>query len=502
MLVFARSLLTAGEIERATELLAPRIGALPRGRTRAAAHLILAETADSDAHEEHLARAIAESVDDPPLHATALAKKAVSLAVARVEQIAAAEALARRALAVSRSVGPAVDPTVLAALAWARIMRGRPIGPRGNLETAPAGVSLFEATERPAAVRRTFRGEFGQARVAFCHLSVRADERGEARSAAAFHVQQLELELRVGDTVAATRLLDEWDHWTVVHDAASFRHRLEAMLGATQGFPDRAERAAAAVFDVTASDPLHNWDHLEANRAIGIAALFERHHDRARTLLSEIWAHTVREGVDEPGAFPVAPDLVEALVASGEVDQARDVTDRLERLAVSQRHPWGRVTARRCQAMVQLGGAGYSDAAATALSGAAAAYESLGAGFDQARSLLYLGRVQRRFKRRGEARRSLEAAGALFDRLSSDGWASQTRYELARVSGRRAAAEGQLTPSERRVAELAASGLSNKEIAAQLFVSVYTVEGHLKHAYAKLGTRSRSQLAVALRGVQ
>jgi DNA-binding CsgD family transcriptional regulator len=59
---------------------------------------------------------------------------------------------------------------------------------------------------------------------------------------------------------------------------------------------------------------------------------------------------------------------------------------------------------------------------------------------------------------------------------------------------------GELTPTERRVAELAATGRSNKEIAQSLFVTINTVEGHLSHAYAKLGIRSRAQLAHRLGG--
>lgn len=63
------------------------------------------------------------------------------------------------------------------------------------------------------------------------------------------------------------------------------------------------------------------------------------------------------------------------------------------------------------------------------------------------------------------------------------------------MGGRRPQATGELTPAERLVVELAADGLANKEIARDLFVSVRTVEVHLKHAYAKLGIRSRTQLA-------
>jgi DNA-binding NarL/FixJ family response regulator len=82
----------------------------------------------------------------------------------------------------------------------------------------------------------------------------------------------------------------------------------------------------------------------------------------------------------------------------------------------------------------------------------------------------------------------------------SAGWAAAAGQELARLSGRRPAGESALTPSEQRVAELAARGLANKEIAAQLFVSVYTVEAHLSHAYAKLGVRSRAELAHQVAG--
>src|SRR5262249_49114476 len=82
-----------------------------------------------------------------------------------------------------------------------------------------------------------------------------------------------------------------------------------------------------------------------------------------------------------------------------------------------------------------------------------------------------------------------------FEQLGCAGWAKAANAELGRISGRRAAPDDGLTPSERKVADLVASGLSNKEVAAQLFVSVYTVEAHLKKVYAKLGIRSRTPLA-------
>jgi len=82
----------------------------------------------------------------------------------------------------------------------------------------------------------------------------------------------------------------------------------------------------------------------------------------------------------------------------------------------------------------------------------------------------------------------------LFDELERDLWAERAAAELARIPGRGRAAGG-LTETERRVAELVAQGLSNKEVAAQLFVSVRAVEANLSRIYAKLGIRSRSELA-------
>jgi DNA-binding CsgD family transcriptional regulator len=69
------------------------------------------------------------------------------------------------------------------------------------------------------------------------------------------------------------------------------------------------------------------------------------------------------------------------------------------------------------------------------------------------------------------------------------------REEMTRIGGRSRVEHGGLSPAERQVATLAAEGLTNKEIAARLAVSVYTVERHLTHVYEKLGVQSRAQLA-------
>jgi DNA-binding CsgD family transcriptional regulator len=114
--------------------------------------------------------------------------------------------------------------------------------------------------------------------------------------------------------------------------------------------------------------------------------------------------------------------------------------------------------------------------------------------FERGRALLVLGLVSRRAKRRRAAREALESALAVFDALPAPLWAQRARAELERIGGRRGSA-GELTPSERRTADLVVAGKTNREIATELFVTVHTVEKTLTRAYAKLGVRSRTELA-------
>src|SRR5262249_29651552 len=156
-------------------------------------------------------------------------------------------------------------------------------------------------------------------------------------------------------------------------------------------------------------------------------------------------------------------DLVEALAEAGRPQEAGQVTRRLAGLAAAQQHPWGLATADRSAAVVTLAG-GYDEAAAARPAPAAAAYPAPRRGFHAAGAVLVLGRAQRRAKKRAAARHSLEHARAAFEALGCPGWAQAAAAELDRISGRRAATGGGLTPGERRVAELAASGLSNKQV--------------------------------------
>jgi DNA-binding CsgD family transcriptional regulator len=119
-----------------------------------------------------------------------------------------------------------------------------------------------------------------------------------------------------------------------------------------------------------------------------------------------------------------------------------------------------------------------------------------------ARSRLLYGEWLRRANRRVDARVQLRAAHELFASIGMEAFADRTRAELLatgeKVRKRTAETRDELTPQERQIAQLARDGLSNPEIGARLFLSPRTVEWHLRKVFAKLGIRSRRELATAL----
>ncbi|HEY7076863.1 MAG TPA: AAA family ATPase [Solirubrobacteraceae bacterium] len=492
LLTLAAHLEGAGELQRLTDLLEPAIDTLPTGPLRARGWLLLGEgagprtIADLD---RHLDRALTEPGVSGDVLAYVLAKKAALAAASRVDRIRDAEAWAQRALSVG-GAGREGERLALYALAWARALSGRAVEDLCRQSDASAYLAI--APERIAGQRLVWRGEIAQARALLERLLAQADERGEPASYALLRLHLCELELRVGDWPAAARRLDEWEQ-SAEGDLLirPMYQRCRALLAAGRGRLEEAERwsrEAIARAEATGS----RWDWLEARRAAGVTALLARAPARAAEHLAAAWEHTERAGVGDPGAFPVAPELVEALVDAGEPGAARRVVDRLRTLAERHEHPWGLAGARRARALTA------DPVDADALAAAADEYGRLGLRFDRARTLLAAGRAQRRLKQWGAARESLEGAAAAFGELGSDGWAELARGELARVGGRRPRESGELTPTERDVVELASTGLANKEIARSLHLAVHTVEVHLSRAYAKLGVRSRTQLAARL----
>jgi ATP/maltotriose-dependent transcriptional regulator MalT len=204
------------------------------------------------------------------------------------------------------------------------------------------------------------------------------------------------------------------------------------------------------------------------------------------------YALTERMGIQEPGLIPYLPDYIETLVELDDIAAAERLTRWLEERASTLGRPRALADSARCRGLL-LAAAGDLVAANAACGCALVEHDRLPVPYELARTLLVLGEIQRRRKERGLARTTLERALAIFDGLGARLWSERTRAELGRVGGRRPGG-GELTPTEERVAELAASGLTNREVAAAAFVSAKTVEANLARVYRKLGIRSRAQL--------
>ena len=190
-------------------------------------------------------------------------------------------------------------------------------------------------------------------------------------------------------------------------------------------------------------------------------------------------------------------DVVEALIGLSRLDEAAALVARMEREAAGSNLPTHAALAHRGRALVEMA-RGDSDKALAALDAAFGEHERALNPFDRARTRLVLGQVRRRRRERRLAREALEGALAEFQRLRAPLWAAKAQEELDRLGFRAAAPSGGLTEMESRVAGLAARGLTNKEVAANLGVSPKTVEAHLARAYEKLGIASRAELGARL----
>ncbi len=185
------------------------------------------------------------------------------------------------------------------------------------------------------------------------------------------------------------------------------------------------------------------------------------------------------------------PDLVEAAVRLGRPEAAAEPLALFETWSRNTGQRWTTALGHRCRALLD----GDQDRFRAAL----ALHEQDGRPFDEARTRLLYGEWLRREKRKADASTQLRAALETFERIGAAPWAERTRTELTATgtTGRPAdhGLSRSLTPQELQIVRLAAQGLSNKDIAAQLFLSSRTVGHHLYKAYPKLGVASRGELA-------
>jgi ATP/maltotriose-dependent transcriptional regulator MalT len=261
-----------------------------------------------------------------------------------------------------------------------------------------------------------------------------------------------------------------------------------ALLGRTD---EAREQAMTGVRLAEANDDRFNaaWNHA----VLGFIDLSLADLEGARRNLESAVAWLDRLHSAEAAIIPCVPDLVEALVGLGRIDDAERHLGRLEEQAQALDRAWARATALRCRALIAAAG-GDLDAAQRSAEGSVELLERGPQPFETARSVLVLGQIHRRAKRKRLARESLERARDAFAELGARLWVERAESELARIGGR-PSTPFELTETERTIASLVARGQTNQEVADALFVSASTVQANLKRVYQKLGVRSRTELA-------
>ena len=262
----------------------------------------------------------------------------------------------------------------------------------------------------------------------------------------------------------------------------------KAWLAALRGDLDRARADASEGLALSLQ-----YDDLLAvanNRGVlGFVELSDGAPERALPYLRPAVEFLRASGVAHPGMVPFVADAQEALIVTGHLDEALAIQED-DRLT-------GRLTngpgsaARSARTAALLRAAAGDLPTALSLAREAVTLPTPFA-FDRARSLLVKGEIERRAKRRAQARTDLTEALAAFEHLGASMWAERTRGELARVTSGVAGTD--LTPTEARLAELVVEGKTNREAAGILFVTVKTVEANLSRIYRKLGVRSRAEL--------
>lgn len=413
-------------------------------------------------------------------------------------------ALAREAFAIARPA-PAVPPTVLSNLAGALTLRGGAREARAmlaELDRAARDVDPLSAQGQMPVVALSWRFWIDDEEAILARVDewiARARAAG-ARGLLGFPLAfSCEMDFRLGRWPRARARGEEAVE--TLHEtgqAAGLGYALSVLAlteaatghaGATRGLVARAREHAGTEVGAV---PTY------AAAALGLLALGEGDAARAAVHLGPLPRYTEDRGLLEPATVPWQPDLVEACARLGRVGDARRALATLSEQAHRTGGLWARAVTRRCRGLID-------ENIDRHFGEALALHERVPMPFERARTELCFGQRLRRARRRTEARAQLEGALATFEDLGAEPWARQAREEIAasgaRLRPRRAGrSEEELSPRELQVATAVASGLTNREAAARLFLSEKTIERHLGSVYRKLGLRSRTELAARMAG--
>jgi DNA-binding CsgD family transcriptional regulator len=490
----------SGDIRRARELAEEAISLAARGRARALTLLRWCDMEWNDVRRcrELLTMALEEAEDDPLVLAPFCDGLSwVELLSGNIER---ALALSERSVRLAESSG--LPAPGLIGIAWARSILGRPSRDdwtrAWSLEGRLTGMDAYTTPGFFHGQSLMWAGDLDRAREELDAADRACVERGQEGMRWDILAWSATLECRVGNLHAAAahareahEIVMEAGQEKVLHVVLAAKALVEALRG-------EAEAARADGTEGLRLAQRHGdvfWE-MHNRGALGILDLSLGDAESAHEHLLPLPGYLVRAGIGEPGAFPYLGDDAEALVALGRIDHAEALLAWLEERGRILDRPLALATAARCRGLIAAT-RGDGKGAMAAFERAMEKHASLAQPFELGRTLLCLGVVQRRFRQKRSARKSLTASLEVFEQLGAPLWSEKTRAELSRISGR-ATAPGELSETERRVAELAAQGSSNREVADALFVSVKTVEANLRRVYHKLGIGSRRELARAL----
>lgn len=323
-----------------------------------------------------------------------------------------------------------------------------------------------------------------------------ATERGAETDLPFLLMHLVALETWAGNLELAGEYADHGYRVAVAADAVTLMacmHSARAIVRAFRGPLEDARAEGEAAIDTGLRSGVY-YPVLLGCHALGLADLASGHPAGAHARLAAVTEATSGRGMIDPGwmALRSLPDDIEALIRLGDLDAADALLTSLEERARRLDRAWALAVAGRCRSLL-MSARGDHDAASAALADAFAAHERVAMPLECARTHLVAGDVARRARRRVAAREHVEKARRAFEALGAAPWTRRADAELARLGAARAG-NLDLTTAERQVAGLVASGRTNREVAAELYMGLRTVETHLSAAYRKLGVRSRSEL--------
>lgn len=345
-------------------------------------------------------------------------------------------------------------------------------------------------------------GYLGQARDLYEQEYARAKDDGVETGIPILLFGLVETEVYAANLDRAEQLAEQGFELLEDDGPSPSRLFITAGRGLVHAYRGRVEAAAAdlrAVDALSAAQGVTDLLPLAAH-AVGVAGLpigdFAGVHERLAAL-----SQAARRGIAEPAMTPFIADDVEALVRLGRLEAASELLDPYERRARDADRGWALAAAVRCRALLRAAQRDLTGSAASA-DEALDLHGRLSFPLERARTLLVAGEVHRRARHRGRAATYFAEAAAIFDECGAPAWAARARAESSR-NGDSAGAERdgvpRLTSAEQKVAELAADGHTNADIAAELFMARRTVEAHLSRVYRKLGVRSRTEMSARLR---